>query len=131
MELSDITHRIIGCAMRVHTTLGSGFPEVFYQRALEIELGKDGLKFFREYEMPVYYDGMQIGTRRVDFLIEERISVEIKATLRLEDIHLAQAKNYLEAYGLRTGLLLNFGSRSLEYKRIFNNRLPPSHSNPS
>jgi GxxExxY protein len=111
--------------MKVHSTLGSGFPEVFYQRALEIEMGKDGLNFVREYEMPVYYDGMPIGARRVDFLVEEGISVEIKATLQLEDIHLAQAKNYLEAYGLQTGLLLNFGARSLEYKRLFNNRRPP------
>lgn len=111
--------------MKVHNALGTGFPEVFYQRALEIELRKDGLKFVREYEMPVYYRGTQIGARRVDFLVEGCISVEIKAIVQLENVHLAQAKNYLEAYGLQTGLLLNFGSRSLEYKRIFNSSHPP------
>ena len=122
-EDNDYTHIIIGCAMKVHTTLGNGFPESIYQRALEIELAKTKLEFVREFEMGIYYDGQKIGARRVDFLVQQRICVELKAVIKLEDVHLAQAKNYLEAYNLRSGLLLNFGSCRLEYRRLFNNRI--------
>lgn len=97
MKYEDITKRIIGCAMKVHSTLGNGFQEVIYQRALEIEMSIDGLKFEREKEMPVMYKGYEIGTRRVDFFVEEKIMVELKALIQLEDVHLAQGKNYLEA----------------------------------
>lgn len=115
---SDITHKIIGAAMKVHSTLGNGFQEVIYQRAMEIEMPKYGLSFLRELEMPIFYDDQQIGTRRVDFLVEDQIMVELKALTQLEDVHLAQAINYLEAYKLEIGLLLNFGAKSLEFRRL-------------
>ncbi|MEI6209706.1 MAG: GxxExxY protein [Desulfuromonadales bacterium] len=116
-----VTHAIIGCAMKVHSTLGNGFQELIYQRALAIELEKKGLDFAREQEMPIFYDGLEIGVRRVDFLVEHKVLVELKALVRLEDVHLAQARNYLEAFRLPTGLLINFGARSLEFKRLYNN----------
>jgi len=109
--------------MKVHGTLGNGFQEVIYQRALEIELRKAGLGYQREMEMPVYYDGEQIGTRRVDFFVEEIVMVELKAVILLEEVHLAQAMNYLEAYKMKVGLLINFGGRSLQFKRVHNNKL--------
>ena len=115
---SEITAKIIGCAMEVHKILGNGFQEVIYQRALEIEMTAQKLDFTREHEMKIYYKGVDIGSRRVDFFVEEKVMVEIKAVILLEDVHLAQAINYLEAYGLEVGLLLNFGARSLQYKRV-------------
>lgn len=121
-KYSDITEKIIGCAMKVHNTLGNGFQEVIYQRALAIELGKANIDFVRELEMPVHYDGQEIGTRRADFLIEGKILVELKALTQLEDVHIAQGLNYLEAYKLEIGLLLNFGSKRLEFKRLTNER---------
>jgi GxxExxY protein len=121
-KYSGLTSKIIGCAMRVHAALGNGFQEVIYQRALEIEMADDGISFSREYEMPVYYKNQQIGTRRVDFLAEGVVSIELKALIKLEDVHLAQAINYLEAYDLEVGLLINFGARSLEYKRVSNKK---------
>lgn len=108
--------------MSVHSALGNGFQEVIYQRALAIEMADTGLAFSREHEMPIYYKNQQIGTRRVDFLVENVISVELKALIKLEDVHLAQAINYLEAYDLEIGLLLNFGSKSLEFKRVANKK---------
>jgi GxxExxY protein len=122
MKYEELTHKIIGCAMRVHSALGNGFQEVIYQRALEIEMTDNHIPFSREYEMPVYYKNQLIGTRRVDFLIGGDISVELKALTKLEDVHLAQAINYLEAYDLETGLLVNFGAKSLEFKRLYNNK---------
>ncbi len=106
--------------MTVHSTLGNGFQEVIYQRALELEMRCAGLQFQREFEMPIFYRDEHIGTRRVDFLVENRIAVELKAVVQLEDVHLAQAINYLEAYNLEIGLLINFGARSLQFKRITN-----------
>ncbi len=118
-EIKDeLTHKIIGCAMKVHSTMGNGFQEVIYQRCLAIEMEKQGLSFIREQEMPVYYEGIEVGTRRVDFFVEDKVLVEIKALIKLEDVHLAQGLNYLEAFNLETGLLLNFGSKSLEFKRL-------------
>jgi GxxExxY protein len=114
----DLTRRIIGCAMRVHSTLGSGFQEVIYQRALAIEMNFEGLDFEREKEMPIFYRDQNIGTRRVDFFVEDLVMVELKAISQLEDVHLAQAMNYLEAYGTEIGLLINFGGKSLEFKRV-------------
>lgn len=113
-----ITYKIIGCAMKVHRVLGNGFQEVIYQRALEIEMAKQGLIFERELEMPIFYEGEAIGTRRVDFLVEGQILVELKALIKLEDVHLAQGLNYLTAYSLDKGLLINFGAISLEVKRL-------------
>jgi len=117
-KYSDITRKIIGAAMKVHSTLGNGFQEVIYQCALAIEMAKQGLSFQRELEMQIYYDGQEIGARRVDFLVEDKVMVELKALTALEDVHLAQAINYLEAYKLEVGLLLNFGAKSLEYRRL-------------
>ncbi len=119
---SDITKKIIGAAMKVHSTLGNGFQEVIYQRALALEMRQQGLSFQRELEMQVFYAGEEIGTRRVDFLVEEKVVVELKAISKLEDVHLAQAINYLEAYQLEVGLLLNFGAKSLEYRRVVNTK---------
>jgi GxxExxY protein len=130
-KYSELTGRIIGCAMRVHSALGNGFQEVIYQRAMVIEMGDEGIEFSREHEMPVYYKNQHIGTRRVDFLVEEKISVELKALINLEDVHLAQAINYLEAYNLEVGLLINFGARSLEYRRLVNGKFnQQSQGNP-
>ena len=117
---SELTAKVIGCAMTVHSALGNGFQEVIYQRALEIEMSDASLSFSREHDMPVHYKGRQVGSRRVDFLVADAISVELKAITRLEDVHLAQAINYLEAYDLEVGLLINFGGRSLEFKRVAN-----------
>ncbi|HCI03722.1 MAG: GxxExxY protein [Candidatus Peribacteraceae bacterium] len=123
MQHKDITGKIIGSAMKVHSTLGNGFQEVIYQRALAIEMENVGLGFQRELEMEIEYYDRSIGTRRVDFLVEEEIMVEIKAITNLEDVHLAQAINYLEAYKLGIGLLINFGTKSLQYKRVHNNNI--------
>lgn len=120
---AELTYKIIGCAMRVHSALGNGFQEVIYQRALAIELAEQGLAFSREHEMDIFYKGVKIGNRRVDFFVEDKVMVEIKALLNLEPVHFAQAINYLEAYGLEVGLLINFGSRSLQYKRMMNKNL--------
>lgn len=116
--LSDLTGKIIKCAIEVHKQLGNGFQEVIYQRALAIEFGLQNVPFEREFEMPLYYKGNQIGTRRVDFFVDGKVMVEIKAVIQLEDVHLAQAINYLEAYKMEVGLLINFGSKSLEFKRV-------------
>ncbi len=116
--LSELTGKIIGCAMEVHRILGNGFQEVIYQRALAKEMSIQGLEFSREHEMTIFYKGDEIGTRRVDFFVEGKVMVEIKAIIQLEDVHLAQAINYLEAYGLEIGLLINFGNTSLQFKRV-------------
>ena len=138
-KYSELTSKIIGCAMTVHKALGNGFThwfylffkgicdyfaiqEVIYQRALQIEFADHSIAFTREQEMPIYYKQQQIGTRRVDFLLEGIISVELKAITQLEDVHLAQAINYLEAYDLEIGLLINFGSKSLAFKRLINKK---------
>ncbi|MDP1727210.1 MAG: GxxExxY protein [Bacteroidota bacterium] len=115
---SELTGKIIGCAMEVHKILGNGFQEVIYQRALAIEMSSQGLAFSREHQMDIYYKQENIGTRRVDFFVEEKIMVELKAVIQLEDVHLAQAINYLEAYNMKIGLLINFGNQSLQFKRV-------------
>lgn len=125
MKFSDITEKIIGCAMKVHRELGSGFQEYIYQRALEIELKKALIRFIREFEMPIYYQGEKIGMRIVDFFIDEKIMVELKAVADLDDVHLAQGLNYLEASGLEVGLLINFGAKSLQFKRLHNRKIHP------
>ncbi|WP_237073748.1 GxxExxY protein [Mucilaginibacter mali] len=106
--------------MKVHNTLGNGFQEVIYQRCLAIELAEAGVSFVREQEHTIFYNGIEVGTRRADFVVEGRLSVELKAIINLEDVHLAQAKNYTIAYDFPIGLLINFGSQSLQYKLIFN-----------
>ncbi len=114
--------------MKVHSTLGNCFQEVIYQRALAIELNKQDLSYQREMEMDIFYEGEQIGTRRVDFFVEDKIMVELKALTKLEDVHLAQAMNYCQAYGLPIGLLINFGAESMEYKRVYNVNHPDNQS---
>ncbi|MBX7226283.1 MAG: GxxExxY protein [Chitinophagales bacterium] len=130
-KYSDLTSKIIGCAMTVHKSLGNGFQEVIYQRALEIEMKEIGISLNREFEMPIFYREQQIGTRRVDFLVEGVISVELKAITKLEDVHFAQAINYLEAYNLEIGLLINFGETSLKFKRLSNKKYKSNQSQKS
>lgn len=114
----DLTFRVIGCAMKVHSTLGNGFKEIFYQKALAIELRNAGIKFKSEVEMPVYYEGELLGVRRVDFLVEDIVVLELKAVSIFEPSHLAQGLNYLVAYNVDKGLLINFGGTSLDVKRL-------------
>jgi len=123
MKYEDLTRKIIGCAMEVHKHLGNGFQEVIYQRSLAIEFELNDIGFKREMEMPLQYKGIEIGKRRVDFFVENCIMLEIKAVINLEDVHLAQAMNYLEAYKMDIGLLINFGGRSLQFKRVHNNKI--------
>ena len=125
MEKDELTYKIIGCAMKVHTKLGPGFQEVIYQRCLAIELERAGLIFARELEQEIFYDGISVGTRRADFVIEIKVVVELKALVSLEDVHLAQAKNYVVAYDFPLGLLINFGSQSLQHKLLFNPKYHP------
>ena len=120
MIQDDLTYRIIGCAMKVHNTLGNGFQEVIYQRCLAIEMERAGLSFEREIEQVIYYEKIEVGTRRADFVVEGKIILELKAVINLEDVHLAQAKNYVVTYNFPVGLLINFGATSMQYKRIFN-----------
>ncbi len=120
LKYQDITQKIIGASFEVHKFLGNGFQEVIYQRALAYELHQAGLTFAREIEQQIYYKNLPepIGTRRADFVVEEKVLVELKAVIQLEDVHLAQALNYLKAYRLEVGLLINFGSKSLTFKRL-------------
>lgn len=124
-KYSNITEKVLKACMNVHSILGNGFQEVIYQRALEIEMELMELTFLREFNMQIYYRERRIGERRVDFLIEDKISTELKAVTKLDNSHLAQAMNYLEAYNLEVGLLINFGSSSLEWKRLFNKKYKP------
>jgi len=122
-EIDKLTHKIIGCAMKVHRVLGNGFQEVIYQRSMAIEMAKQGLEFKREMEMIITYDGFEVGTRRVDFFVEDKIMLELKAIEKLEAVHKAQAINYCEAYHIADGLLINFGGLSLEFNRVYNKKL--------
>ncbi len=123
MKEQELTHKIIGAAMEVHNHLGNGFQEVVYQRALAIEMKMQNIHFVREQEISLQYKGYDIGTRRVDFFVGDKIMLELKAVINLEDVHLAQAMNYVEAYGLEIGLLINFGAKSLQFKRVHNNKV--------
>lgn len=127
-KYSELTGKIIGCAMEVHKALGNGFQEVIYQRALAIEMELQGITFSREFVMPIYYKFIHVGTRRVDFLVEEVIGLELKALTKLEPVHLAQALNYLEAYNLEIGLLINFGDTSLRFHRLENKKYKPQET---
>ena len=120
MDIEDLTYRVNGCAMKVHNVLGNGFQEVIYQRCLAIELEKAGIRFKREVEQDIFYEDLVVGKRRADFVVEELITVELKACVNLENYHLAQAKNYVVAYNFNIGLLINFGATSLQYKKIYN-----------
>jgi len=120
METDEITHKIIGCAMKVHSALGNGFQELVYQRALAVEMEYQGVRFIREKKMDIFYRNVQVGTRRVDFFVEDRVMVELKAVSELLHVHKAQAINYLEAYNVETGLLINFGKTKLDFQRVYN-----------
>ena len=122
-DINQLTHKIIGCAMQVHRVLGNGFQEVIYQRSLAIEMRYADLEFEREKEMQIFYRDEAVGTRRVDFFVEGKVMVELKAIEKLEDVHKAQAINYCEAYNIADGLLINFGGKSLEFKRVYNKNL--------
>jgi GxxExxY protein len=122
-EINKLTHKIIGCAMEVHNHLGNGFQEVIYQRALSIEMELQGVAHAREMEMGISYKERPIGTRRVDFFVEDKVMVEIKAIMQLENGHKTQAINYCEAYNIADGLLINFGAERLQFHRVFNNKL--------
>lgn len=125
-KYSELTGKIIGCAMEVHNELGCGFMEVVYQRALAFEMELQKISFVREFEMPIFYKQKQVGSRRSDFLVEDKISVELKAQTKLEPAHLAQAINYLEAFNLEVGLLINFGNTKLDFHRLQNKKFKPS-----
>jgi GxxExxY protein len=120
LKYQDITEKIIGAAFEVHKFLGNGFQEVIYQRALAIELERCWLSYQREIEQDIYYRDVPepIGRRRADFVVENKVLIELKAVSEQNDAHLAQALNYLKAYRLEVGLLINFGSKSLEFKRV-------------
>lgn len=120
LKYKDITEKILGASFEVHKFLGNGFQEVIYQRALAYEMRKVGLQFAREIEQDIFYKDLDepIGTRRADFVVKGKVLVELKAIIQLEDVHLAQALNYLKAYKLEVGLLINFGSKSLTFKRL-------------
>lgn len=119
-KYSELTEKIIGCAMKVHSFLGHGFPEIIYQRSLEIELQNANLVFDREMRQNVYYHNVKVGSRIVDFLVDNKILVEIKAVSEINDQHYSQILNYLKAYKLEIGLLINFGAKSLQFKRFIN-----------
>jgi GxxExxY protein len=120
LKYKDITEKIIGAAFEVHSFLGNGFQEVIYQRALAWEMRQKGLEYAREIEQDIYYKDLPepIGTRRADFVVEGKVLVELKAVINLEEVHWAQVLNYLKAYRLEVGLLINFGSKSLTFKRF-------------
>ena len=120
LKHKEITEKILGASFEVHKFLGNGFQEVIYQRALAYEMRRAGLDFAREIEMEIFYRDLKepIGKRRADFVVEGKVLVEMKAVIQLDDVHLAQALNYLKAYKLEVGLLINFGSKSLAFKRL-------------
>jgi len=117
--------------MKIHNALGNGFQEVIYQRCLAIELERAGLGFERELEHAIFYDGIHVGTRRADFVVEQAVIVELKALITLEDVHLAQAKNYVVAYDKAVGLLINFGATSLQFKKVFNPKYTVNPAHPT
>ena len=125
-KYSETTSKVIGCAMKVHQKMRNGYQELIYHRCLLIEFKKENIIFQDEVELSIFYDGIEVGKRRVDFLIDNQVVLEIKAVSELNDTHLAQALNYLEGLNLEIGLLINFGSKSLEVKRIINNKVKQS-----
>jgi GxxExxY protein len=122
-KYSEITGKILASAFEVFNTIGCGFTESVYHRSLVIEFNNRNIQFHSEYELPIFYKNQKVGARRADFLIEKVVTVEIKAVSKLEDVHLAQAINYLEAFNIEIGMLINFGAKSLEYKRLANSKL--------
>jgi GxxExxY protein len=119
-KYSEITEKIIGCSLNIHKQLGNGFPEIIYHRCLEIEFNKSGLKYKTEFDIPVFYDNIEVGKRRADFIVEDVVLVELKALQNLDDYCISQVLNYLKAFKLEVGLLINFGEKSLKFKRLIN-----------
>ena len=119
-KYSEITEKIIGCSINIHKQLGNGFPEIIYHRCLEIEFNKAGLKYKTEFDIPVFYDNIEVGKRRADFIVDDVVLVEIKALQGLDDYCISQVLNYLKAFKLEVGLLINFGEKSLKFKRLIN-----------
>jgi GxxExxY protein len=130
-DFSALTYAINGCAMKVHSTLGNGFQEVIYQRCLALEMEFAGIRFAREIDQEIFYQNVHVGTRRADFIIKNDIIVELKAVINLENVHLAQAKNYLVAYNKPIGLLINFGANSLQIKKLFNQKYQSNPEKPT
>ncbi len=126
LKYEELTGKIIGCAMRVHTKMGNGFQEVIYQRCLAIEFAKAKIDFVREMEMEIYYETELVGLRRVDFFVADKIMIELKAKTEIEPAHLNQTINYLEAYNMEVGLLINFGAPSLQFHRFTNKKFNPT-----
>ena len=126
MEIDELTYSINGCAIKVYNILGNGFQEVIYQRCLALEFENLGIQYIRESEQTIYYNGVEVGSRRADFIVENKVIVELKALINLEDVHLAQTKNYLVAYNFPIGLLINFGAKSLQFKKIYNQKFKNS-----
>lgn len=129
LKYKEITERIIGAAMKVHSTLGNDFQEIIYQRAMALQMDEDRISFIRECNMTIYYLNKPIGDRRVDFFVEDKICVELKAIADLEPVNFTQARNYLEAFNMEVGLLINFGSTSLQFKRLTNTKYKPVSQN--
>lgn len=115
---SDITAEILNVAFEVHKIIGPGFVELVYLRSMLVECGLRNIETDSEIELPIYYKNVRVGSRRADLLVKKKVIVELKAVVELNDNHLAQAINYLEAFNLEVGLLLNFESKSLQYKRV-------------
>jgi GxxExxY protein len=131
LKYGDITQKIIGCAMKVHNKMRNGYNEAIYSKCLAIEFDKADIKYQRELDVPVYYEEIIVGRRRVDFMVEEKVVVELKAIAELTDQNLAQALNYLECYRLEIGLLINFGTKSLQFKRLINQEKTVQQKNPA
>ena len=123
-ELNRVSEKIIGAAYKVCNTLGAGFLEKVYENALAHELGKDGMRIEQQKPIKVYYDNIVVGDYFADLIVEGSVIIELKAATNIEDIHLAQTLNYLNATGLKLGLIINFGKPRVEIKRVVNNFWP-------
>src|SRR5438067_8460097 len=131
LKYAETTEKIIGCAMKVHRKMGSGYSELIYSRCLAIELERIGLAYKKEQELNIYYDEFIVGKRRVDFMVEDKIVVELKALAELTNKELYQSLNYLENHRQEVGLLINFGAKSLQFKRLINQKGIPAQENPA
>jgi GxxExxY protein len=117
-EFEELSGRILGAAVEVHKALGPGFLEAIYQRAMEVALNHRGIRFQRQKEVRVYFEGEDLGVQRLDLVVEQQVILELKAVKALEEIHFAQLRSYLKATGLHIGLLLNFNAPTLVSKRV-------------
>lgn len=120
MNVEEVTYTVNRCANKVYTTLGNGFKKSVYQESLAIELEEAGLKFRKNVEQSLFYKGLEVGNKLVDFVIEDAVVVEIETLMNLENLHLMQAKKSITAYNVKLGLLINFGADDLQLKTIYN-----------